>query len=220
MKAPINWMAHNHVAANLLMGLLVLSGLLALLGTKKETFPEFSLDVIQVQIPYLGASPAEVESGVVNRIEERLMGIEGVGRITSTASEGMGSIRLELELGADVDEVLEDVKNEVDRIETLPVETMKPVISELLRRNRVIDVVLYGDVSEKALKVAAERVRDDLRGKSGISQVELTGVRPDEISIEIPERSLREHGLTLALVTDAVRRASADLPGGSVKSED
>ncbi|SVB82325.1 uncharacterized protein METZ01_LOCUS235179, partial [marine metagenome] len=108
-------MAHNHVAANLLMGLLVLSGLLALLGTKKETFPEFSLDVIQVQIPYLGASPAEVESGVVNRIEERLMGIEGVGRITSTASEGMGSIRLELELGADVDEVLEDVKNEVDR---------------------------------------------------------------------------------------------------------
>ena len=220
MKAPINWMAHNHVAANLLMGLLVLSGLLALLGTKKETFPEFSLDVIQVQIPYLGASPAEVESGVVNRIEERLMGIEGVGRITSTASEGMGSIRLELELGADVDEVLEDVKNEVDRIKTLPVETEKPVISELLRRNRVIDVVLYGDVSEKALKVAAERVRDDLRGKSGISQVELTGVRPDEISIEIPERSLREHGLTLALVTDAVRRASADLPGGSVKSED
>ena len=123
-------------------------------------------------------------------------------------------------LGADVDQVLEDVKNGVDRIETLPVETEKPVISELLRRNRVIDVVLYGDVSEKALKVAAERVRDDLRGKSGISQVELTGVRPDEISIEIPERSLREHGLTLALVSDAVRRASADLPGGSVKSED
>ena len=219
MRTPVGWMARNHVAANLLMGLLLLSGLLALLSTKKETFPEFSLDMIQVQIPYLGASPAEVEIGVVSRIEERLIGIEGVDRITSTASEGMGFIQLELALGADVDQVLEDVKNGVDRIETLPVETEKPVISELLRRNRVIDVVLYGDVSERALKVAAEHVRDDLRGKPGISQVELTGIRPDEISIEVSERSLREYGLTLAQVTDAVRRASADLPGGSVRSE-
>jgi multidrug efflux pump subunit AcrB len=219
MKAPISWMSRNHVAANLLMGLLVLSGLLALVGTKKETFPEFSLDVIQVQMPYLGASPAEVEAGVVSRIEERLIGIEGIDRITSTASQSMGSIRLELELGANVEQVLEDVKNEVDRIETLPEETEEPVISELTRRNRVIDVVLHGDVSEKALKVAAERVRDDLRSRPGISQVELTGVRPDEISIEVSERTLREHGLTLARVTEAVRRTSADLPGGSVKNE-
>lgn len=220
MRAPIGWMSRNHVAANLLMGFLVLSGLLALLGTKKETFPEFSLDVIQVQVPYLGASPAEVEAGVVSRIEERLIGIEGIDRITSTASEGIGSIRLELELGADVEQVLDDVKNEIDRIDTLPEETEEPVVAELLRRNRVVDVVLFGDVSEKALKVAAERVRDDLRVQPGISQVELTAVRPDEISIEVSERALREHGLSLSHVTTAVRRASADLPGGSVKSED
>lgn len=219
MKAPVAWMARNHVAANLLMGFLVLSGLLAMWGTTKETFPEFSLDVIQVQVPYLGASPAQVEEGVVKRIEERLSGIEGVDRITSTAAEGVGSVRLELELGADVSAVLEDVKNEVDRIETLPAETEKPVVSELLRRNRVIDVVLYGDVPEKALKAAAEGVRDDLRATPGISQVELTGVRPDEISIEVSERTLREYGLSLGQVTDAVRRGSADLPGGSVRSE-
>lgn len=220
MTGPIAWMSRHHVAANLLMGFLVLTGLLSLVGTKKETFPEFSLDVIQVQVPYLGASPAQVEDGVVKRVEERLIGLEGVDRITSTAAEGMASIRLELELGADVDRVLEDVKNEVDRIETLPVETEKPVVAELLRRNRVIDVVLYGDVSEKALKVAAERVRDDLRNAPGISQVELTGIRPDEISIEVSERTLREYGLSLGQVTDAVRRGSTDLPGGSVKSED
>jgi multidrug efflux pump subunit AcrB len=220
MNNPIAWMARNHVAANLLMGFLVLSGLLSLIGTKKETFPEFSLDVIQVRVPYLGASPAEVEAGVVTRIEERLTGIEDVGKITSTASEGMASIRLELVLGADAEKVMEDVKNEVDRLETLPAETEKPVVSELLRRNRVIDVVLYGDVSEKALKVAAERVREDLRGEPGISQVDLTGVRPDEISIEVSEKTLRGYGLSLAQVTDAVRRASMDLPGGSVKSED
>ena len=104
MKSPVSWMSRNHVAANLLMGLLVLSGLLALLGTKKETFPEFSLDVIQVQVPYLGASPAEVEAGVISRIEERLIGLEGVDRITSTASQSVGSIRLELQLGADAEQ--------------------------------------------------------------------------------------------------------------------
>jgi len=201
------------------MGFLVLSGLLALLGTKKETFPEFSLDMIQIQVPYLGASPEEVEDGVVTRIEERLSGIEDVRRITSTASEGVGVVRLELELGADVEQVLEDVKNEVDRIETFPAETEKPVINELLRRNRVIDVVLYGDVPEKSLKVAAERVRNDLRGMDGISQVDLTGVRPDEISIEVSENSLRRYGLSLGQITEAVRRASLDLPGGSVKNE-
>ena len=219
MNRSVTWMARNHVAANLLMGFLILSGLLALFGTKKETFPEFSLDVIQVQVPYLGASPAEVEEGVVTRIEERLAGIEDVSRITSTASEGMGTLSLELELGAEVDRVLEDVKNAVDRIETLPAETEKPVISEVLRRNRVIDVVVYGDVSEKSLKVAAERLRDDLRSKPGISQVELSGIRPDEISIEVSEKTLRRYGLSLAQVTDAVRRASLDMPGGSVKSE-
>ena len=220
MKTPVSWMARNHVAANLLMGFLLLSGVLALIGTKKETFPEFSLDQIRVQVPYLGASPAEVEDGVVSRIEERLIGIEDVGRVTSTASEGMGNIQLELLLGADVERVLEEVKNAVDRIETLPAETEKPVISEVLRRNRVVDVVLFGDVSEKALKVAAERVREDLRGRSGITQVELSGVRPDEISIEVSERTLRRYGLSMGEVTDAVRRASADLPGGSVKSDD
>jgi multidrug efflux pump subunit AcrB len=219
MNKPITWMGRNHVAANLLMGFLVLSGLLALLGTKKETFPEFSLDMIQIQVPYLGASPEEVEDGVVTRIEERLSGIEDVRRITSTASEGVGVVRLELELGADVEQVLEDVKNEVDRIETFPAETEKPVVNELLRRNRVIDVVLYGDVPEKSLKVAAERVRNDLRGMDGISQVDLTGVRPDEISIEVSENSLRRYGLSLGQVTEAVRRASLDLPGGSVKNE-
>ncbi len=220
MNKPIAWMGRNHVASNLLMGFLVLSGLLALITTKKETFPEFSLDVIQVQVPYLGASPEEVEDGVVTRLEERLSGIEDVRRITATASEGVGSVRLELELGADAEQVLKDVKNEVDRIVTLPAETEKPVVNELLRRNRVIDVVVYGDVSEKSLKVAAERVRNDLRGMDGISQVDLTGVRPDEISIEVSEKTLRRHGLTLGQVTDAVRRGSLDLPGGSVKNED
>ena len=219
MKTPVTWMAKNHVAANLLMGFILLSGLFAMLQTKIETFPEFSLDQVQIQVPYLGASPAEVEEGVCQRIEERLRGLEGVRRITSTASEGIGVVSVEMDRGVDMSRMLDDIKNEVDRIDTFPEETEKPVIKEMIRRNRVIDVVVHGDVSEKALKVTAERVRDDLRNAPNISQVELSGVRVDEISIEISEKALRRYSLSLEQVRAAVARTSLDMPGGSVKGE-
>ena len=220
MKAPVTWMAKNHVAANLLMGFILLSGLFSMLQTKKETLPEISLDQVQIQVPYLGATPAEVEDAVCKRIEERVRGLEGVRRVRSTASEGMGSVRIELERGADMGRLLDDIKNEIDRIDTFPAEIEEPVIKELTRRNQAIDVVLYGDVEEKALKVAAELVRDDLRSSGVISQVELKGVRVDEIAIEVSEEALRRYGLTFAQVANAVRRTSIDLPAGSVESED
>ena len=220
MKAPVSWMAKNHVAANLLMGFIMLSGLFAMMQTKKETFPEMSLDEVQIQVPYLGATPAEVEEAVCQRIEERVRGLEGVRRVRSTAAEGIGSVGVELERGTDMDKLLDDIKNEIDRIDTFPAEIEEPVIKEVTSRNQVIDVVLYGDVEEKALKVAVERVRDDLRNSGVISQVELKGVRVDEIAIEVSEQALRRYGLTFAQVADAVRRTSIDLPAGSVESED
>ncbi|MFH1571742.1 MAG: efflux RND transporter permease subunit [Gemmatimonadota bacterium] len=220
MKAPVAWMARNHVAANLLMVFVLATGVLGVLGIKKETFPEISLDTVSISVPYLGATPADVEEGVCQRIEERLIGMEHVRRIRSTAVEGLGVVTVELELGAPVDQVIDDIRNEVDRIDTFPAETEKPVIKELIRRNRVVDVVVYGAVPERALKVAAERVRDELRATATISQVELLGVRTDEISVEVSEQGLQRHGLTLAQVADAVRRTSLDLPGGSVKGED
>ncbi len=220
MKAPVTWMAKNHVAANLLMGFVLLSGLFSLLDTRKETFPEFSLDQVQIQMPYLGASPEEVEEGICKRIEERMRGLEGVRRVRSTATEGMGVVSVEMERDVDMSRMLDDIKNEVDRIDTFPEETERPIIKEMTRRNQVINVVIYGAVSTRALKVVAEQVRDDLRGSSGISQVELAGVGADEISIEVSDKALRRYGLTFDQVTAAVRRTSLDLPGGSVESEE
>ena len=219
MKRSIAWMVRNHVAANLLMVFVLLTGALGMLRMEKETFPEIDLDRIRIQVPYPGASPADVEAGVVRRIEERITGLEGIRRINSTAAEGMAVVTAELELGADMERVVDDVRGTIDRIDTFPAETEKPVIKELVRRTRVIDVVLFGDVPERALKVAAEEVRDDLRSSGEVSQVELVGVRTDEIAIEVSEAALRRHGLTLGAVADAVRRTSLDLPGGSVKGE-
>ena len=217
-KGILGWFASNHVAANLLMLLIVAAGLLSILGAKMEVFPEFSLDMINVSVPYRGASPDDVEEGVCVRVEEAIAGVDGIKRMTSTAVEGVGSTLVEVEEYADATEVLDDVKAEVDTIITFPQETEKPIVAEIKTRHKVISVVLYGDVSERTLKTLADQVRDDLTAMENISQVSISGVRPYEISIEISEESLRRYNLSFDAVSRAVSRSSLDIPGGSVKT--
>ncbi len=218
-EGVLGWFAGNHVAANLLMLFIVVAGLLSLAHVVIEVFPEFDTDIVTVRVPYLGATPAEAEEGVCVRVEEAIASIEGIKRIRSVAQEGMGMVTVELEEDADDRKVLDDIKAAVDRIETFPAETEKPVVAEGDTRRRVITVVLYGDASEKTLKSLAERVRDELTTIDGISQVEVAGVRRYEISIEVSEEALRRYGLSFQQVTDAVGRSSLDLPGGAVKTD-
>jgi multidrug efflux pump subunit AcrB len=219
MNNTLTWFAKNSVVANLLMGLIVAAGLLTIPTIKKEIFPEFSLDMISVQVPYLGAAPEEVEEGVSVRIEEAIQDLEGIKELSSVSSEGMSTVLVELESGADVRELLDDVKARVDAIDTFPVETEKPVISEITNRIQVIDVAISGDADEYTLKAIGERVRDELTTVEGISQVELVAARPYEVSIEVSEEALRRHNLTFDAVAQAVRRSSLDLPGGTIRSE-
>ncbi|MBN1844832.1 MAG: efflux RND transporter permease subunit [Sedimentisphaerales bacterium] len=213
------WFAGHHVAANLLMFFLIGVGILSLGSIKIEVFPEISPDTITVTVPYLGASPEEVEEGVCLRVEESLAGLEGIKRLRSSAAEGMGVITVEVEEYADLQEVLDDVKAAVDRIITFPEETEKPIIKEITSRTQVISIVIYGDVAEKTLKDLAEQVRDDLTALDNISQVDIAGVRNYEISIEVSEENLRRYGLSFDQVGAAVRSSSLDLPGGSVKTQ-
>ncbi len=213
------WFAGNHVAANLLMLFIVVAGLMSLAKVVVETFPEIDTDTVVVTVPYLGASPAETEEGVCVRVEEAIASIEGIKRIRSVAQEGMGQVIAELEEDADDQKVLDDIKAAVDRIETFPEETEKPVVAEGDSRRRVITVVLYGDATEKTLKALAEQVRDELTTIEGISQVEVAGVKNYEISIEVSEEALLRYGLSFQQVADAVGRSSLDLPGGAVKSD-
>jgi multidrug efflux pump subunit AcrB len=214
----IAWFARNGVAANLLMALIIVGGLLSMRSVKVEVFPEFDLGLITVTVPYLGAAPEEVEEAVCVRIEEAVQGLDGIKEITSVASEGVGNVTIELTLGADAREVLDDVKARVDAINTFPEETEKPIISELSNRRQVVYVAVAGDVEEKTLRHVAENVRDELQQIPQITLVELAAARPYEISIEVSERDLRRHGLTFDQVANAVRRSSLDLPGGSVRT--
>ena len=139
-KGIIAWFAGNHVAANLLMLLIVVGGLISMFTIRMEISPEMSVDVITVTVPYLGASPVEVEEGVCVRVEEAIEGIEGIKRLTSTASEGGGTIVIEVEEYAEPKEVLDDVKAAVDRIITFPRETEKAIITEITTQYPVMTV--------------------------------------------------------------------------------
>ena len=211
--------AANHVAANLLMVFILAAGILSIGRINVEVFPEIDPETITVAMIYKGASPAEVEEGVCIKIEEAIEGTDGIKRIRSVAGEGSGMVVAELEQDAEVRRVLDNIKSAVDLIETFPEETEKPVVSESVFRRRAISVVLFGDVPEKTLKSLAERTRDDLTLKETISIVEFEGIRNYEIFIEVSEENLRKYSLTFAEVADAVRRASLDIPGGSVKTD-
>ena len=219
MKSVITWFAENHVAANLLMLAICVAGVMSAATIKQEVFPDMELDLIQIQVLYLGATPSEVEESICIKIEEQVQGIDGIKKITSTAAEGIGVVMVELDRNVDGQKVLDDLKSEVDRIITFPEETEKPVVTLLERRAPVIDMIVAGDVSERTLKVLADDIRDDLVGLDGITYAEVVGTRPYEISIEVSEQTLRSYGLTLADVTRAVKLNSLDLPGGSVKTD-
>ena len=217
-KGPLSWFAYNHVAANLLMLLIMVGGFMTLLRIKIEFFPEMSVDMITVSVPYLGASPSEAENGVALRVEEAVAAVDGIKRIHSTSAEGSCMVIIEVEEYADTKDVLDNVKAEVDRIITFPEETEKPIITEITTRHEVLTIVLHGDASEKTLRELAEEVRDELTSMDNISQATLAGVRNYEISIEVSEENLRRYGLSFDQVAGAVKRSSLDMPGGSVKT--
>ncbi|MDJ0667472.1 MAG: efflux RND transporter permease subunit, partial [Desulfobacterales bacterium] len=218
MKTAIAWFAENHVAANLLMAFILLAGLWTGMTMKLEIFPETALDLITITTTYSGASPSEVEEGVVRKIEERVAGLAGIKRIDSTSRESVGSVTIEVMRDWDLKKLLDEVKSEVDRLTTLPDEAEKPVVREITRRREVIDLAVYGDAPEATIKHLAERIRDDITNLPGVTLADIEGVRDAEIHIEISEDTLRRHRLTLGQVADRVQRGSLDLPAGSVKT--
>jgi multidrug efflux pump subunit AcrB len=218
MHTAIAWFARNSVAANLLMFILIAGGVLSMYTVHQQTFPNMDPDIVSVTVPYLGAAPEEVEEGVCVRIEEAVEGIEGIDKANSSANEGACNVMFELTEDVDPIQALNEIKSNVDGINTLPVETEKPIVSKFTIRHQVMDLVLYGDVDEATLKELGKRVRDEVSTLPGISQVGLAYVRPYEISIEVSENTLRRHNLTLDQVANTVRRTSLDMPGGNIKT--
>ena len=217
-KGTIAWMAGNSVAANLMMAVLLIGGLFMGFNIKQEVFPEFSLDRVNISIAYPGASPEEVENGILLSIEEAIQDLEGVDEITATANEGVGSVSVEAMEGTNINRLWQEIKSEVDRIGTFPLEAEDPQISIAARKREVLKLALYGDASETTMRALAEQIQDELLMDEGITQVELDGVRDREIHVEISRQTLRRYGITLQDVAQTISRASVELGGGSIRT--
>ena len=139
-KGLIAWFARNHVAANLLMFVIILTGIVSVLTVRTQLMPNLEFDRVNIDVPFPGASPGEVESGVVSRLEEAVRGIEGIDEMRSFSRESMGSVRLDIEMGYDIQVVLDEVKMAVDRIASLPESTEKPSIYRNQRQRGAINV--------------------------------------------------------------------------------
>jgi multidrug efflux pump subunit AcrB len=211
-------MAGHSVSANLLMLVLLLGGLMMGFRIKKEVFPDFDLDRVDISIAYPGASPEEVERGIILAVEEAVQDIKGIKEITAKASEGVGRVTVEVLEGENAQQIGQDIKNEVDRISSLPEDAEEPRVTVTKRKRYVVSLALFGDQNEWIMREMAEIVRDRLLQDPEITQVDLSGVRDYEISIEIPQEKLRAYNLTLASVAQTLRRAAIDLPGGAIKT--
>ncbi len=219
MKQILDWSARHTVFANLLMAIMLIIGVVAVFQIRSELIPQFVLDRVSVNVAWEGASPEEVEEGICIKIEEALIGVEGVKKITSIAYEGRCEIAVELHYWIkNSRDLMEDIRGEIDRITTLPVDMERPIVSEVKRINQVVHLSLFGNVSEEVLKRKATEVKDDLLDMPNISKVVLTGLRDWEISIEVSEEMLRRHGLTFERVSNVIRKNVLELSGGDIRS--
>lgn len=216
----IAWFARNHVAANLLMITILFLGLFSLSAKiPLEVFPTFEMDQITVSVSLRGSTPEDAEKGVAIRIEEAIQDLEGIERIISRSSEGSSSVTVEIDSAYDAREMLADIKARVDAINTFPVDAENPIVSLAERKREVISVTVASLYGEKEIKEFAEQIRDDLLQISGVTQLELSGVRDYEIAIEIAQDKLQQYNLSLSDVSSAISNSSSDISAGDIKTE-
>ena len=222
MKKIIEFFIRYRIWTNVVMFSVFGFGLISLTQMRFSFFPEVKPDLITIQVVYPGASPEEVEEGVVLKIEENIEGLQGVEQVTSISRENYGNVVVEISREAELEKVLNDVKNAVDQINSFPLDAEKPVIFEQKYRTRSLGIALYGETDLYNLKTIADRFRDDLLALEEISQVNIEGLPRLEFSIEVAERDLRRYELTFDDIRRAVAAANVNITGGKfdTKSEE
>jgi multidrug efflux pump subunit AcrB len=214
----LRWFTDNKVASNLLMIAIVMGGVLSLPLLDREVMPGIPLDMIQIDVDYPGASPAEIEERICIRIEEAIHDLEGIKSIGSEAVDGRGGVAVEVAKGFDTQKMLGDIKARVDALDNLPEQAEEPQIREAPWSEEVIELVVSADTDEAALREIAYRVRDEVARLQGVDEVNVEGLRQPEMAIEISEYTLRKYNLTFDDVVNAIRRSSINLPGGAIRA--
>jgi len=219
MERIIAWWAHNPVAANLLMIGILISGVLGFLSMEREAFPVFKPNQVEIDVPWPGAAPQEVEEQIVLRIEDALSELDNVYRVYSTASENLAHIEVQTYAGVDLAKFLDDVKNAVDSVNALPRDAENPKVRRTVFRDEMMRVALHSSkLSEREITRLAEELRDEVASLPYISVVNLFGVRAEEVSVELSEQSMRRYGLSFDDVAAAIRGNSINLSSGRIRT--
>ena len=218
MERVIRWFVNNSVASNLMMFFIILSGAATIPLLNMEVFPDIEVDIINVTAIYPGATPSDVENAVCVRIEERLQGLDGVKKISSTASENVGSVNVEILSGQDITEMLDRVKAEVDAIDNFPEGVERPTTKQFITSQANITVAVGGEMDELTLTNLTEEVKDEIDALPGVTYSSFVAKKDKEISIEISEKTLRKYDLTLSQISRAIQSLSIDIPSGSIEN--
>jgi multidrug efflux pump subunit AcrB len=221
MSKLIRWFAENHVAANLMMITILVGGMISIPGINRLLFPIINPGLYQINIPYPGGGPQEIEDRILIPVEEAVHDIEGVDRVISRAREGIGWIDIFTEIDLDDTEkqrVINEIKLRIDAINTFPREAENPQVREIQFREQALSIAITGDMGEAvALKIAQE-IEDEVSRLPGIPMTRMQGAREPELAIEVSEFALRKFGLSFDDVVSAIKRSSVNLPSGVVKA--
>lgn len=220
MKKLISYFIQYPVAVNIIILGFVILGILGMFSMKSSFFPLQDSKIINITVVYPGASPEEMEEGVVLKIEDNLRGLLGIDRFTSSSRENSATITIEAQKGYNIEVLLADVKNAVDKVPSFPAEMEPPVVAKQETLTRAIDLVVTGkegiDLSQ--LKKVAREIETDLRNIDGISQVSIAGFPDEEINIAVSEETLRNYNLTFSDISRAVSGTNVLVTGGSIKT--
>ncbi len=220
MRNLIAYFIKYHVAVNVFILALTIFGIVGAYSLKSSFFPLSDSKNIFINVTYPGASPQEVEEGIVLKIEDNLKGLEGVDRITSTSRENSGSINVEIEKGRDIDFMLLQVKNAVDRVPTFPAGMEPLIVSKLEAVRPTISFAISGEnIPLATLKQIGRQIENDIRAIEGISQIEITGFPLEEIEIAVDESKLLAYNISFTEVAQAVGNANILVTGGNIKTD-
>ena len=217
-NGPLAFMVQHPVAANLLMLIFLVGGLVMTQEIHQKVFPDYRLHEIRINVSYSGSTPEDVEEAMIRPVEDAVQNIPGIDNIHSLAREGGGRVTVELVAGANEEMVMSEIQVAVDGISTFPDGVDPPSVSLRTARARVLTVVVHGNTDERTLRELAAQAREGLLAEPEITRIALAGMRPPEMSIEVSESTLRAHGLTIEDIADAVGDAAIEMPGGGLRT--
>ncbi|SLM29395.1 Acriflavin resistance protein [Desulfamplus magnetovallimortis] len=220
IKNGIDFLCAHPTASNLLMMLFIALGLITIKDLRRETFPDFSTDAVEITAIYPGATAEDLESSVCRRIEDAIEQVSNIDRIESTARENSASVVVEMKEDGDVIEFFNDIKTDVEAISDFPDEVEELVIKRINRTDQVVSVAVTGPMSDLHLKLYCESLKDRIKQLDLVSQVTLLGFSDHEFLIEIPFYQMMRLGLSVSDIRETVAAQSIDLPAGSLETDE